>query len=178
MIAPDPTADTNTPPPILPAHLEETIGSIILRLHAVHHRYATLLQRGVDRMTALFGRPGFIDVLTVIVVAWMSLNLLAAALGYRPIDPPPFSGLGGAVSWVSLCMVVLILATQHREHLILQLALSGEQKTAKVIELLEEFRQDNPLIRNRVDQEAEDMAQLADPQRVLDSPKIIPMSCL
>jgi uncharacterized membrane protein len=60
----------------------------------------------------------------------------------------------------------------------LQLALLGEQKTAKVIELLEEFRRDNPLIRNRVDQEAEDMAQLADPQRVLDSPKIIPMSCL
>ena len=57
-------------------------------------------------MTAPFGRPGFIDVLTVIVVGWMSFNLLAAMLGYRPIDPPPFSGLRGAVSWVSLCMVV------------------------------------------------------------------------
>jgi uncharacterized membrane protein len=96
--------------------------------------------------------------LTVIVVGWMSLNLLATALGYRPIDPPPFSGLGGAVSLVSLYMVVLILATQrredqlaqHREHLILELALLGEQKTAKVIELLEEFRRDSPLIRNRV----------------------------
>jgi uncharacterized membrane protein len=173
-------ADTNDPPPILPAHLEETIGSIT-RLHAEHHQNATLLQRGVDRMTALFGRPGFIGVLTVIVVGWMSLNLLAAVLGYRPIDPPPFSGLGGAVSLVSLYMVVLILATQrredqlaqHREHLILELALLGEQKTAKVIELLEEFRRDNPLIRNRVDQQAEDMAQPADPQRVLDAIKEI-----
>ena len=86
-------ADTNAPPPILPAHLEETIGSIT-RLHAEHHQNATLLQRGVDRMTDLFGRPGFIGVLTVIVVGWMSLNLLTAALGYRPIDPPPFSRAG------------------------------------------------------------------------------------
>jgi uncharacterized membrane protein len=173
-------ADTNAPPPILPAHLEETIGSIT-RLHAEHHQNATPLQRAVDRMTALLGRPGFIGVLTIIVVGWMSLNLLAAALGYRPIDPPPFSGLGSAVSLVSLYMVVLILATQrredqlaqHREHLILELALLGEQKTAKVIELLEEFRRDNPLIRNRIDQEAADMAQPADPQRVLDAIKEI-----
>ena len=173
-------ADTILPPPILPAHIEETIRSIA-QLHVEHHENATPLQRAVDRVTALLGRPGFIGVLTIIVVGWMSLNLLAAALGYRPIDPPPFSGLGSAVSLVSLYMVVLILATQrredqlaqHREHLILELALLGEQKTAKVIELLEEFRRDNPLIRNRIDQEAADMAQPADPQRVLDAIKEI-----
>jgi uncharacterized membrane protein len=75
-------ADTNAPPPILPAHLEETIGSIT-RLHAEHHQNATLLQRTVDRMTALLGRPGFIGVRTVIVVGWMSLNLLAAPPALR-----------------------------------------------------------------------------------------------
>ena len=130
-------------------------------------------------MTALLGRPRFLAVLTVIVVGWISLNLLAASLGYRPIDPPSFSWLGGAVSLMSLYMVVLILATQqredqlahHRELLILELAILSEQKTAKVIELLEEFRRDNPLIRNRVDQEAEAMAQPADPRSVLDAIK-------
>jgi hypothetical protein len=40
-----------------------------------------------------------------------------------------------------------------------------------VKELLEESRRDNPLIRNRVDQEAEAMAQPADPQSVLDAIK-------
>lgn len=173
-------ADTNVPPPIPAAHVEGTIRSIT-RLHAEHHQNATPLQRVVDRMTALLGRAGFIGVLTAIVVGWMSLNLLAAALGYRPIDPPPFSGLGGAVSLVSLYMVVLILATQrredqlaqHREQLILELALLSEQKTAKVIELLEEFRRDDPLIRNRVDLEADAMAQPADPQCVLDAIKEI-----
>jgi uncharacterized membrane protein len=127
----------------------------------------------------LLGRPRFIGVLTVIAASWISLNLLAAALGYRPIDPPPFSWLGGAVSLVSLYMVILILAAQQREYqlaqlreqLTLELAILSEQKTAKVIQLLEESRRDNPLIRNRVDQEAEAMALPADPQSVLDAIK-------
>ncbi len=122
-------------------------------------------------------RPRFIGVLTVIAAGWISLNLLAAALGYRPIDPPPFPGLGLAVSLVSLYIVVMILATQRREYqlaqlreqLTLELAILSEQKTAKVIQLLEESRRDNPLIRDRVDQEAESMAQPADPQSVLDA---------
>jgi uncharacterized membrane protein len=157
-------------------HIEETIRSVA-RLHAEHHENATPLQRAVDRITALLGRPRFIGVLTVIAASWISLNLLAAALGYRPIDPPPFSWLGGAVSLVSLYMVILILATQQREYqlaqlreqLTLELAILSEQKTAKVI--LEESRRDNPLIRNRVDQEAEAMTQPADPQSVLDALK-------
>ena len=76
-------------------------------------------------------------------------------------------------------MVVLILATQRREDqlgqrrelLLLELAILSEQKTAKVIQLLEEFRRDSPLIHNRVDQEAAAMAQPADPQSVLDAIK-------
>jgi len=161
-------------------HIEETIRSVA-RLHAEHHENATPLQRAVDRITALLGRPRFIGVLTVIAASWISLNLLAAALSYRPIDPPPFSWLGGAVSLVSLYMVILILATQQREYqlaqlrkqLTLELAILSEQKTAKVIQLLEESRRDNPLIRDRVDQEAEAMAQPADPQSVLDAIKEI-----
>ena len=170
--------ETNVPLPLLPAHIEETIQSIA-RLHAEHHNNATPLQRAVDRITALLGRPRFIGVLTAIAAGWISVNLLAAALGYRPIDPPPFPGLGLAVSLVSLYIVVLILATQRREYqlaqlreqLTLELAILSEQKTAKVIQLLEESRRDNPLIRNRVDQEAEAMAQPADPQSVLQAIK-------
>ena len=53
----------------------------------------------------------------------------------------------------------------------MELAILSEQETAKVIQLLEESRRDNPLIRDRVDQEAEAIAQLADPQSVLDAIK-------
>jgi uncharacterized membrane protein len=171
-------ADSNVSLPLLPAHIEATIRSIA-RLHAEHHQNATPLQRAVDRITTLLGRPRFMGILTVIAAGWISLNLLAAALGYRPIDPPPFQGFGLAVSLVSLYIVVLILATQRREYklaqlreqLTLELAILSEQKTAKVIQLLEESRRDNPLIRNRVDQEAEAMAQPADPQSVLEAIK-------
>jgi uncharacterized membrane protein len=62
--------------------------------------------------------------------------------------------------------VVLILATQRREdqlaqrreQLTLELAILGEQKTAKIIQLLEESRQDNPQVHDRHDPEAEAMA--------------------
>jgi len=166
------------PSPIVPPHIEETIRSIG-RLHAEHHENATPLQRAVDRMTALLGRPGVIGALTVFVAGWIGLNLLAAALGFHPIDRPPFSWLQGAVSLVSLYMVVLILVTQrradllsqHREQLTLELAMLGEQKTTKVIQLLEESRRDNPLIHNRVDQQAEAMARPADAQSVLEAIK-------
>jgi uncharacterized membrane protein len=168
-------ADTNVPPPILSAHIEETVRSIA-QLQADHREKATPLQRSVDRVTAVLGRPGFIVVLTVIVFGWISLNLLAATNGYPFIDSPPFPWLGTAVSLVSLYMVVVILTTQRREDqlgrrrelLILELAILGEQKTAKVIELLEEVRRDNPLIQDRVDQEADVMAQPADAKSVLD----------
>ena len=74
-------------------------------------------------------------------------------------------------------MVVLVLVTQrhedrlsqHREQLILDLVVLSEQKAAKVIQLLEEFRRDNPLIHNRVDQEANDMAQPANTLSVSDA---------
>jgi uncharacterized membrane protein len=169
-------ADTNVPPPILSAHIEETVRSIA-QLQADHREKATPLQRSVDRVTAVLGRPGFIVVLTVIVFSWISLNLLAATNGYPFIDSPPFPWLGTAVSLLSLYMVIVILATQRREDqlgrrrelLILELAILSEQKTAKVIELLEEVRRDNPLIQDRVDQEAEVMAQPADAKAVLDA---------
>ncbi|WOJ88941.1 DUF1003 domain-containing protein [Methylocapsa polymorpha] len=171
-------ADTNVPPPLLPAHIEETIRSIA-RLHAEHHQNTTRLQRVGDRMTAFVARLRFVALLTAITVGWVSVNLVAAALGYRPIDPPPFSGLVGVASMASLYIVALILATQRREYqlaqlreqLTLELAILSEQKTAKAIQLLEEARRDNPFIRDRVDQEAEAMAQPADPKSVLEAIK-------
>jgi uncharacterized membrane protein len=71
--------------------------------------------------------------------------------------------------------VVLILATQRREdqltqrreQLTLELAILSEQKTAKIIQLLEESRRDNPQMHDRHDPEAEAMAQPADPGSVL-----------
>ena len=164
--------------PILPTHIEDTIRSIA-QLHAEHHRNATALQRVVDRLTAFVGRPRFIGLLTGAAILWIGGNLVVGVLGRAPFDPPPFAWFDGAVSLGALYITVLILTTQrredqlaqHREQLTLELAILSEQKTAKVIELLEEMRRDSPSLRNRVDEEAAAMAVPADPQSVLEAIK-------
>jgi hypothetical protein len=83
------------------------------------------------------------------------------------------------VSIASFFIVMMILATQrnddwlafHREQLILELVVSIEQKTAKVIQLLEEFRRDNPSMRDRIDHVANEMTRPADPSAILGTIK-------
>jgi uncharacterized membrane protein len=170
--------DLDAEPSIMPIHIEETIQSIA-RLHAEHHANATQHQRAVDWITSLLGRPSFIAALTLFVVGWVSLNGLAVALGFGPPDPPPFPWLTGSTSLASLYLVVLILTTQsrddrltqRREQLILEVAILSEQKTAKVVALLEELRRDSPDVRDRVDELADIMARPVDPQSVIDAIK-------
>jgi uncharacterized membrane protein len=168
--------EADAAPSIPPVHIEETLRSVE-GLHAGHHANATQHQRVVDRITSLLGRAGFIAGLTVFVGGWVIVNGLAAALGYRALDPPPFAGLTGVTSIVSLYLVVLILTTQkgddrltqRRELLNLELTILSEQKIAKVVGLLEELRHDSPHVHNRVDEMAEAMARPADPQSVVDA---------
>ena len=165
--------------PILPAHIEDTIRSIA-RLHAEHHQAATPVQRVVDRVTGFVGRPRFIGALTVVAAIWVAANLLVLWAGHTPVDPPPFFWLDSVFGIGALYIALLILTTQrhadqlaqHREQLTLELAILNEQKTAKVIELLEEMRRDHPGLRNRHDAEAAAMAVPADPQAVLDAIKV------
>ena len=168
--------DINISSPVLPPHIEGTLHSIA-RLRVEHHQNATPFQRAVDQATAYLGHPLFICTLTTVIAAWIGLNLALTTVGYRPIDPPPFSSLGVATSLASLYVALVILVTQRREYkltklleqLSLELAMLSERKMAKVIQLLEESRRDNPHVHNRVDQEAEAMAEPADPQSVLEA---------
>ena len=164
--------------PILPIHIEQTIRSIAA-LHAEHHRAATPIQRIVDRLTAYLGRPQFIGLLTVASVVWLGANWAARLDGLTPLDPPPFAWFNDVVALGALYIALLILTTQrrqdklaqHREQLTLELSILSEQKTAKIIQLMEEARRDNPSLRNRVDEEAAAMAVPADPQSVLNAIK-------
>ena len=161
-----------------PIHIEETIKAIA-RLHAEHRASATRHHRVVEAVANLLGRPGFLIALTVLVASWIGANGCAAALGYRAPDPPPFAGLAGFSSLASLYLVVVIVTTQrrddrlarHRELLTLELAVLTEQKAAKAIALLEELRRDSPHVHDRVDRQADVMAQPADPQMVIDAIK-------
>ena len=169
---------TDLPPPILPIHIEATVRSIA-KLQAEHRERTTRQQRAVQRLTDLLGRPALLAILALAILAWIAGNLLALTFGRHPIDPPPFEWLVSALAIVELFVVVLILGAerhdgqlaQQRALLTLELAILCEQKIAKVIQLLEEARRDGPHMRNRVDPEAEVMAEPADPEKVLETIK-------
>jgi uncharacterized membrane protein len=110
---------------------------------------------------------------------WMVGNILAGFMGIRPVDPPPFVWLQGAITTGALYVAALILTTQrrqdelsgHREQLTLELAISNDQKISKIISLLEESRRDNPMIINRIDDKAQAMSTPSDHHSVLEAIK-------
>ncbi len=170
--------DDSAMTPILPAHIEDTIAAIA-KLHADHRLQAGTMQLLVDRLTAWIGRPAFIGGMTVVILLWISGNTAAMLAGMKPWDEAPFSWLQGALGLLALYVTVLILTTQrredqlagYREQLTLELAILSEQKSAKIIALLEEMRRDSPMLKNRVDEEAALMSIAADPQAVLEAIK-------
>ncbi len=167
-------AEPETETPILPAHIDETVQAIA-RLHADHLREAGALQRLVENLTAWIGRPVILAALSVLITAWIAGNLVMRGMGMAPLDAPPFAWLQDALSLFALYVTVLILTTQrredqlsvYREQLSLELAILGEQKSAKIIALLEEMRTDHPGLRNRTDAEADALAVAANPDAML-----------
>jgi uncharacterized membrane protein len=101
------------------------------------------------------------------------------ASGREALDPFPFPLLSAAVSTVALYLAAMILIAQRhddalatrRDQLTLELAILGEQKSAKIIALLEEFRRNDPNQGDHRDEIAEALAQPADPQAVLEAIK-------
>jgi uncharacterized membrane protein len=147
----------------------------IAAVHAEHYQQASLLQQIVGRATAIVGRPAFSVILIATVLGWVSGNLAVPLVGGAPWDPPPFPSLAAAASVVALYTTVLILATQRhddelarrRDQLTLEIAILGEQKSAKILQILEEMRNHSPHLENRADQEARHMSASADPQSIL-----------
>jgi uncharacterized membrane protein len=164
--------------PVLPSHIEDTIQAIAT-VHAEHYKRAAPLQRIIARLTATAGRPGFAIILTVIVFGWVFANLIILGTGREPWDPPPFPWLSGIASLAALYTTVSILVTQrhddelarHREQLTLEIAILSEQKTTKIIQMLEQMRQDSPHLANRSDHEVQVMSASADPQFILNALK-------
>jgi uncharacterized membrane protein len=161
-----------TPPEALPPHVAESARAVE-ELQIEHHVRATSLERTLDGLKERASMPSFIVAVTVLVAVWIVVN----GTGLTAWDPPPFIYLEIVLSSLAFLMTILILATQrradtlaaHREQLILQLAFVSEQKTAKVIGLLEELRRDSPHLRDRVDTVAEQMTESVDPHAVSEA---------
>lgn len=150
----------------------------IAKLHDEHHRQAGPLRRWIERMTGLFARPIFTPLLTTFVLGWIAVNV---GLGTHAPDPPPFAYLGLLVALAALYLTGMILATQQRayelatrrEQMTLQLSILAEQKTAKLIQLVEKLRFDHPDIADSDDEEARKMSAPADLHDMMDSIKQI-----
>ncbi len=164
--------------PDLPPHVSEAIRSAT-QVDVEHHEQATVTQLWVDRVIATLSQPRFLVFATLVIFGWIAGNVLTTGLGFAAIDPAPFGWLMSLVALGEFYVVVMILVTQRREEqlaqhhaqLTLQLTLLSEQKTAKIIALLEELRRDSPQLPDRLDREAISMAEPADAQQLLGALK-------
>src|ERR1700690_3716308 len=154
--------------------LNEHVG-VIASIHAHAEKRLSAHQRLVERVTSWLGRPRTIYLLLGVVLAWALGNAVAGRMGRASWDGPPFFWLQGAVALYAALVSTMVLITQTRQqrhteqraYLELQINLTSEQKTAKLIALLEELRRDMPSVRDRVDLQANAMAQAVDPEAVL-----------
>lgn len=133
-------------------------------------------QRYVEAFTAVIGRPLTIAILLALIGAWVAWNGYEDVAGGKAFDAPPFFWLQGVLGLYAALISTFVLTTQNREkqhaesraYLELQVNLLAEQKTAKVIELLEELRRDMPTVRDRVDPQADAMQMPVDTNAVLN----------
>jgi uncharacterized membrane protein len=160
------------PEDALPPHVEETARAVE-ELRSEHRSNATPLERALDRIKMQASAPAFVVVAICVVSLWIAANTFFPKL----FDAPPFAYLQLALSALAFFATILILATQrradmlagHREQLILQLAFVSEQKTAKIIGLLEELRRDSPELKDRVDEVAVQMTETVNARAMSDA---------
>ncbi len=159
----------------LPQHVEDAITDIS-EVHAEYHRQSRPTQKLVGAVTKAVGRPMCLVIVTAIVGVWVACNTVLHAHGRATLDPPPFPALSCAASVAALYLAAMIVATQkhddelalHRDQLTLELAILSDQKSAKIIRLLEQLRLNDPDQGDHADAEAQAMAVPADPKAVLD----------
>jgi uncharacterized membrane protein len=131
-------------------------------------------QRRLERVSRAVARPGYVLGLLIAVVLWITGNLLSARAGLSPFDPPPFQFLQGTLTFLAMLTATVVLVAQGRQtklaeqraHLDLQINLLTEQKVTKLIHLLEELRQDLPMVRERDDPHVSALKEPTDAARV------------
>jgi uncharacterized membrane protein len=159
---------------LLSPQVNQNIESIVA-FHQREQEKLSRAERGLERVSALIGRPVYLIGLLSLVAVWIAINALATVLGFAPPDPPPFARLQGLLTFAALATTTIVLMTQqrlgrlenHRAHLDLQVNLLTEQKVTKLIHLLEELRRDLPMVRDRHDAVATALQRPTDTAQML-----------
>lgn len=168
--------DASAPNAPLPPSVGENIGTIS-EFYARHEQHVSATQRIVEKVALFLGSPSYVAANILFIVFWIVGNLMAPDMGWDQVDEPPFFWLQGFVSLNAFIISTTVLIRQnrmsvladHHAHLDLQVNLLTEEKTSKIIEMLESLRRDLPGVRQQEDPEAEELAKPADPEQVLDA---------
>ncbi len=160
----------------LPPSVSENIETIA-EFHARHEQHMSRPQAVIEKLSLWLGSPAYVAATLLFVVCWIVANLVAPKYGYRAIDEPPFFWLQGLVSLNAFIISTTVLIRQnrmsrlaeHHAHLDLQVNLLTEEKTSKIIDLLEQLRHDLPNVADKHDPEAAQMAKPADTRAVLSA---------
>jgi uncharacterized membrane protein len=147
----------------------------ILAFYTREEQKISRSQRRLESISGFVGRPLYLGSILIFVSLWVLANVFARQLGLVEFDPAPFFWLQGMVTLGALLTATVVLIKQNRlakleeqrAHLDLQLNLLTEQKTTKLIDLIEELRYDLPNVKNRHDPAAAAFQQPTDPQLVL-----------
>jgi uncharacterized membrane protein len=166
--------DQRYPDKPLPPTVSENIDALESYYARMEQR-AGPAQRLLERFSRGIGRPWFLALIASWVVVWISYNLLAPGLGLKIFDPAPFPALQGLLSLSALLITTVVLIGQNRlaqlerqrEQLELQVNLLTEQKTTKLLHLMEELRHDLPMVRDRHDPDAAKLRQPTDTTEIL-----------
>ena len=147
----------------------------ILAFYTREERKISGSQRIVERISGFAGRPLFLGSVLLFIALWVLYNISALLFGWVEFDPGPFLWLQGVIGLGALLTTTVVLIKQNRlakleelrAHLDLQVNLLTEQKTTKLIQLVEELRRDLPMVKDRHDPEADALKQPTDPHQVL-----------
>ena len=147
----------------------------VLDFYAREDRKMSFTQRLLERISCFIGEPIFLALILLFVLIWIAGNLLLLQYSALQFDPPPFHFLQGIIGLSALLTASIVLSNQNRlarleeqrAHLDLKVNLLTEQKTAKMIDLLEELRIDLPNVKNRPDSEATELKHAMNPGQVL-----------
>jgi uncharacterized membrane protein len=173
--------DPSFGPTAEPATTNPENGQIGENIAAVHDFYTreelkrSASQRYAESIGAFVGRPAFLLAILLFVSMWATVNLALPRLGQIAFDEPPFIWLQGILGLAALLTTTVVLIKQNRvsklgeqrDHLDLKITLLIEQKTAKLIDLVEELRRDLPNVKDRHDSSAVVMQHAMSPEKVL-----------
>jgi uncharacterized membrane protein len=154
--------------------ISQNIGAV-LDFYTREKQKISRSQRIVESISLFAGQPIFLGLILLFVASWMAANAMLRQAGLHEFDPAPFFWLQGGVGLGALLTATVVLTKQNRiaklaeqrAHLDLKVTLLTEQKTAKLIDLLEELRRDLPNVKDRHDPEAEALQQSMNADAVL-----------